>query len=357
MTVLKPKASCTWFLAIALLCVAQASGAQPSPAVPPPPGTPADAAQPDAAQGQAPGVVDWLARMHMATRKHSYVGTFVVSVGGGSLSSARIWHACEGDAQIERVEALSGPPRSTFRRNEQVLTFYPEARVVKSERRENLGIFPNVIKQPDSTIAQHYGLRRVGHGRVAGFDADVMQVVPQDELRFGYRIWTERNTGLLMKLQTLDVDGRVVEQSAFSEVQLDAPIALKTLAQMMQSTAGYRVEQAELEPTTAAQEGWSLAHPVAGFRPAGCYRRLMKGTGSTPERVVQCTFTDGLASVSLFLEAYEPGRQDKEALFTLGATNTLTRHLQIDGDWWLTAVGEVPTATLEAFAQGLARTR
>ena len=356
MTLPQPNVPGKWLVAAVVLCLAQAAVAQ-KPVAPANHAAPASDGKVVEPQAEAPGVVDWLARMHTATRKHSYVGTFVVSVGGGSLSSARIWHACEGDAQIERVEALSGPPRSTFRRNEQVLTFFPEARVVRSERRENLGIFPNVIKQPDSTISQHYGLRRVGHGRVAGFDADVMQVVPQDRLRFGYRIWTERKTGLLMKLQTLDDDDRVVEQSAFSEVELDAPVKLKTLAQMMQSTAGYRIEKAELERTTAADEGWSLDRPVTGFRPAGCYRRLMKGAGSEPARVVQCTYTDGLASVSLFLEAYAAERQPKEALLTLGATNTLTRRLQANGDWWLTAVGEVPTATLDAFAQGLERTR
>ena len=355
MTLPKPNLSPTWGLAVALLCLSQGAVAQ----------VPAKAraahegggSQHAAAPATAPSVVDWLARMHTATRQHSYVGTFVVSVAGGNLSSARIWHACEGDAQIERVEALSGPPRSTFRRNEEVMTFFPESGIVKSERRENLGIFPNVIKAPDSTIADHYGLRRVGQGRIAGFDTDVMQVVPQDNLRFAYRIWTERRTGLLMKLQTLDGDGRVVEQSAFSELQLDAPIKVKALAQMMHSTAGFHVQKAELERTTASDEGWALVKPVDGFRPAGCYRRLMAGAGSAPERVVQCTFTDGLASVSLFLERYDDERQPKEALFSLGATNTLTRRLTVGGDWWLTAVGEVPSATLEAFAQGLARTR
>ena len=44
---------------------------------------------------------------------------FVVSSNTGSMSSARIWHACEGDLQVERVESLTGAPRSTFRRNEK----------------------------------------------------------------------------------------------------------------------------------------------------------------------------------------------------------------------------------------------
>ena len=45
-------------------------------------------------------------------------------------------------------------------------------------------------------------------------------------------------------------------------------------------------------------------------------------------------------------------------LLATGATNTLTRRLSDKGgDWWLTAVGEVPPQTLRAFAQSLVRTR
>ena len=47
-------------------------------------------------------VEEWLERMHEASRQRSYVGTFVVSSGAGGLSSARIWHACKGEQQVER---------------------------------------------------------------------------------------------------------------------------------------------------------------------------------------------------------------------------------------------------------------
>src|SRR5512133_2390473 len=78
-------------------------------------------AQPAPAQGKYPErtVSEWLMRMHEASRLRSYVGTFVVSSNTGAMSSARIWHACDGQQQFERVESLTGAPRSTFRHNEQ----------------------------------------------------------------------------------------------------------------------------------------------------------------------------------------------------------------------------------------------
>src|SRR6185369_1514374 len=94
--------------------------------------------QPASQRGAERSVGDWLMRMHQASRVRSYIGTFVVSSNAGSLASARIWHACDGDQQVERVESLTGAPRSTFRRNEEVVTFLPERHVVRTERQEPL---------------------------------------------------------------------------------------------------------------------------------------------------------------------------------------------------------------------------
>lgn len=302
----------------------------------------------DARAAKAPTertVNEWLTRMHDASRQRNYIGTFVVSSSNGQMSSARIWHACDGQRQVERVESLSGAPRSTFRRDDEVLTFLPETRTVRSERRESLGLFPELLKPDDASIPEFYNARRVGSDRVAGFDADIVQLLPKDALRFGYRIWSEKKSGLVVKLQTLDDTGKVLEQAAFSELQLDAPVRIDRLAQMMAVPDGWRVEKTEAVKTTAAAEGWGLKAPVAGFKPMSCYKRPAEG-------VVQWIFSDGLASVSLFVEDYDRQRHQQEGVFSSGATHTLTRKVQ---DWWITAVGEVPPQTLKAFAQSLER--
>ncbi len=302
--------------------------------------------------GAQRSVSEWLMRMHEASRRRAYVGTFVVSAGG-TMSSARIWHVCDGEQQMERVESLTGVHRSTFRRNQQVVTFLPESRVVITEKRESLGLFPNLLKAQDSSIAQFYGARAGGHERVAGLEADVVQLQALDSLRFGYRVWTEQKTGLVVKLQTLDNDGRVLEQAAFSELQLDVPVSMAKLAQMMGNTEGYQIETPDLAKTSAAAEGWSLKNEVPGFKPMSCFKRLVGGTADARhESTLQWIFSDGLASVSLFVENFDSRRHGPPGATALGATATLTRRM---GDWWLTAVGEVPAQTLLAFAQGLER--
>lgn len=325
----------------------------------PPPGGAGASPSPQADNRPAElGIAEWLTRMHEAPRRRAYVGTFVVSTGS-SMTSARIWHICDGVQQMERVEPLSGTPRSTFRRNDQVITFLPESRTAVVERRESLGLFPQLLAAPDSAIAQHYSVRLAGTERVAGHEAEVVVLLPRDQLRFGYRIWNEKKSGLVVKLQTLDTDGKVIEQAAFSELQLNAPVSMAKLTQMMNNTDGYRIERPEVEKTTAMAEGWALRNPVPGFKSMSCHKRPA-GTqdAAASDKILQWVFSDGLASVSLFVEGFDRRRHLTEGVSAIGATHTLTRKLaDKSGDWWLTVVGEVPVQALQAFAQGLERSR
>ena len=297
-------------------------------------------------------VSEWLMRMHEASRQRAYVGTFVVTAGG-SMSSARIWHVCEGEQQMERVESLTGAPRSTFRHNDQVVTFLPESRVAVAEKRESLGLFPNLRHVNDLSIAQFYRVKASGVERVAGFESDVLRLLPTDSWRFGYRVWTEKKSGLVVKLQTLAGDGQVLEQAAFSDLQLDAPVSITQLTRMMRNTKGYQVETPTLLKTTALSEGWRLKTEVPGFMPMSCFKRdVGVGAEARNKNTLQWVFSDGLASVSLFVEAFDARYHLQPDSTVVGATATLTRRM---GAWWLTEVGEVPLQTLRAFAQGLER--
>lgn len=302
-------------------------------------------------------VNEWLARMHEASmQKRSYVGTMVQTSRDG-MSSARIWHACDGQNQIERIEALTGSPRSSVRKNEKVLTYLPEAKLVRIEKREGLGDalgsgnFTDLLKPGAGNIPNFYTVKSLGQERVAGLEADVVQLNPRDQLRYGYRLWTDRKTALVLKLQTLDAGGAVLEQAAFSELQLDAPVKAEKLKQMMKPAEGWRMEQADVVKTTAATEGWQLKNTVPGFKGVNCYKRG-SATANVADDSVQWVFSDGLATVSLFIENFDKARHTQEGAAASGATNSLFRRMQ---DHFLTAVGEVPLQTLRDFAQALER--
>jgi sigma-E factor negative regulatory protein RseB len=299
-------------------------------------------------------VRDWLMHIHEGSRRRAYVGTFVVSVGD-YMSSARIWHVCDGTQQLERVDTLTGAPRSTLRRDDDVVTFWPASRIAVSERRGGTASFPNWLQSADADIAQLYKLRRAGSARVAGYDAEIVVMQPRDSHRFGYRVWTEKKSGLILKMQTLDTSGNVLEQSAFSELTLDAPVSARILTEMMGDTAGYLVQKPSLVKTTDAAEGWRMSKVVPGFSSINCFKRTLISNAAetaSPEQVFQWVFSDGLASVSLFVGVFDPARHSQSGAYAIGATHTLTKRV---GAWWVTAVGEVPETTLISFVSGLER--
>ena len=310
---------------------------------------------PDAGRQLERSVGQWLARMHEASRHGAYAGTFVVSSATGGMSSSHIWHVCEGEQQVERVDALTGAPKSTFRYNDQVATFLPQSGLVVQERRDSLRLFSDLLKNQDAAIADFYSVRLIGSDRVAGVDADVLVLEPRDHMRFGYRVWSERESGLVVKLQTLDTDGRILEQAAFSDLQLGARVSMAQLIEMMSRTQGYRIERLEPVPTTAEAEGWVLKPGVAGFKLMSCLRRPfshLAQPGNAIGRTIQWIFSDGLATVSLFVEPLDRRGNNREVSLVMGATRLLSRRLQ---DGWLTVVGEVPQQTLQVFSQSLER--
>ena len=311
------------------------------------------------AQSVAPTLTlnEWLTRVHQATNHKTYTGTFVVS-SGSVMASAKIWHVCDGTQQMERVVPLTGTSRVTYRHNDQVITFYPASKRAIVERRESLGFFSDFLKTVDPSIGEFYQFSVQGTERIAGFEADVVYLVPVDRLRYGWKIWSEQKTGLVLQLQTLDLDGQVLEQSAFSELQLNAPVKMAQLSHLMAQTNGYRVEHPEKVATTAQEQGWALHKGVPGFRALGCYQHPIRDSGAASgqnSRAMQWVFSDGLSSVSVFVEPYDARRHVREGASALGgATHSLTRRINA---WWATAVGEVPVSTLNVFVQGLERTR
>jgi len=354
-----------------------------------------------AGAGPAYSVNQWLARLRQAGRTHAYTGTYAVWSAPGLLASSRIWHVNQGDLQIERVDALSGAPRSTYRaidRNggEQVKTFWNKQHVARIERDDTFdGVgFPNLLKAGQgASLADYYEVRPMGQERVAGFMTDVVQLVPRDNLRYSYRVWSERNSGVVVRLQTLDEHGRVLEQAAFFDLAFDAPLNAAALLHEMHQRRGWRIERVTHVPTTARAEGWQIGdasgQPVPGFALQNCYRQSQPGpdaqaqsqaqkgkvapdaaasassgavaaqnkaaTAATASSI-QCVFSDGLAAVSVFIEPYDPaqhaGRTDEQD-WAQGATHLLAR--RVDGTSWVAAVGEVPPQTLKRFIASVSR--
>jgi sigma-E factor negative regulatory protein RseB len=299
----------------------------------------------------------WLSRIQEAATRRNFQGTFVVSAGG-AVSSARITHYCDGENQFERIDSLDGEVRHVLRHNGVVLTLWPQARVALIEQRDTLSSFPRLLDGGEDRIADIYQMKLQHDERIAGHDASVLVLAPRDGYRFKYRLWSDKNSGLLLRADVLDDKDKLLESSAFSEVAINIRAQPEAVLQPMRKLEGYRVVRPVFTPTRLETEGWRIQRPVPGFRQVSCVKRPLEngvpGESAGPAgEAVHTIFSDGLTQVSLFIEPFNAQRhKDDPIVSTLGATRTLMRR---KGDWWVTVVGDVPAATLEAFADGLER--
>ena len=305
---------------------------------------------------QAREVRAWLTRIHQAASRHNFQGTFVVS-SGGTVSSARIAHYCEGLNQFERSEALDGQQRLVYRHNDTVHTVWPTGKVVLVEQRSLTASFPALLQAGDDHIADFYDVRPQGAERIAGHEANVLVVKPRDGLRYGYRLWADQASGLLLRADVIGERHEVLESSAFSEVAIGVKAQPDSVLAPMKKLDGYRVARPAMTPTRLEAEGWALRQPAAGFRQVSCVKRPMEGAAapaqsSADPQVLQAIYSDGLTYVSVFIEPFNAQRHTRPLLASVGPMQTL---MQQQGDWWVTVVGEVPSATLRIFAKGLER--
>ncbi|MEP7299195.1 MAG: MucB/RseB C-terminal domain-containing protein [Burkholderiales bacterium] len=309
---------------------------------------------------QARDVRSWLMRIHEAASHRNFQGTFVVT-GGGAVSSARIAHYCEGPNQFERSEALDGQARRVFRHNDVTTTLWPATRVATVEQRTLLVEFPALLQAGDDRIAEFYEVQPHGVERIAGFEANVLVVKPRDGYRYGYRLWAEQASGLLLRADVLGERSEVLETSAFSEVAIGVKPQPDSVLAPMKKLDGYRVLRPVLTPTRLEAEGWAMRQVAPGFRQVSCVKRPMDGQGddhavvdkgASEHQTVQAIYADGLTYVSVFIEPFNPQRHTRPMLASVGPTQTL---MQQQGDWWVTILGDVPPATLRMFAKGLER--
>jgi sigma-E factor negative regulatory protein RseB len=179
----------------------------------------------------------------------------------------------------------------------------------------------------------------------------VFLLKPRDNLRYAQRVWADKESGLMLRADVIDANRVVLESAAFSEVEIGVKPQPDTVMQEIRRLEGWRVLRPQQQATQLEAEGWTMQRMVPGFRSAGCVRRPLENT-AVDAQVLQAVFSDGLTHVSIFIEPLDRRPPPPEANDQIGATATLR---QRRGDHWVTVMGDVPPATLKAFADALER--
>ncbi|WP_460907302.1 MucB/RseB C-terminal domain-containing protein [Paraburkholderia jirisanensis] len=292
-----------------------------------------------------------LNRIHQAAQQQNYEGAFVYQ-RGTFVQTSRITHyATRNDGEYEQLESLDGKPRKMLRHNDELYTFVPERHLCVVETRQNKDSFPALLSASSDQVLAVYEPKLLGNDRVAGLEANVIELDPKDEYRYTHKLWADTKTGLLLRAQTLDPSGEVLEQVSFSQIRVGVPVDKAPIAAGIRNMAGWTVVRPPVESVDMEAQGWQITPNVPGFRKIRELRRPMAALdpANPPIPVDQMVFSDGLAAISIFVEPVEKNTR-KEGAGSSGATHVLVKRR---GDFWITLLGEVPQATLQQFASAI----
>lgn len=282
-----------------------------------------------------------LERIAKAPTVTSFQGVYVQQ-HGEHIESVGICHVVEGGVVSERREMLDGPPREMVRHGDQISVYYPEGTRLKSfDPRSNGRLFPRLLPDNPAEVLLNYSLRRSGRERVAGMDAEMIDLEPRDRLRYPHRLWTHVETGLLLKAATLGFKREVFDLYAFSQIQIGNHIDRNLLKPV------HPVRPLVLESTAVSAvpnpSQWDTKAIPAGFRMIQQTQRAMPGRS---QPVLHHLYSDGIVTLSVFVEPIS-------ANASVGAMRqgVLAIYGRQEGSYRVTALGEVPSETVELFAK------
>ncbi len=283
-----------------------------------------------------------LGQMASSVRALDYQGSLVYQ-HAGRIDTLRVFHA-GGAREQERLISLNGPRNEVIRNGNNVTCIQADDSAIVYTSTSGRGLLPLVPEAATSRLDDHYTIRLAGSDRVAGYAADIVEVLPRDGFRYGYRLWLEKETRLLLRSVVTDQGKRQIEQFMFVSLDIGKTPAATDLIP----------RQRELLTTTAAPAdevnlrgppAWSAHSPPAGFSMRSARRSAASEAGAQ-----HLVYSDGLASVSVYVESME---STPDLPVTLANRGTLNIYSFSKDSWRFTVLGDVPAATVTAIAESL----
>jgi sigma-E factor negative regulatory protein RseB len=292
---------------------------------------------------QSAETLGWLRKIQDATEKLSYAGTFIYHQNGGRSETSKITRYVHAAGNIEKLEVIDGMPREIVRTKDSVRCYLPGSRLVKVDRRTERD-FPGLLPERITALARHYEITLGETRRIANYDCQAVVLTPRDDLRYGYHLYADVNTGMLLRAVTVDASGAQIEQFSFTELRIGG-VTRDMVRTRHAASRNWRVEDAAAAPARLA--GWGLSSELPGFQKVIELKRRLGESRSAG----QVVYSDGLAAVSVFIESLE-GRSDpvRTGLSSMGAIHIYTREV---ANHMVTVVGETPAASVQRIANAV----
>lgn len=302
---------------------------------------------------------EWLTRMNQALATRNYDGTFF-HLSQGRVETMRIVHRVRGGTVTERLQSLDGSGREFVRNNGELTCYLPDQHTVLVEPRPEHGPFLGSLPQFGADVDQFYRIESLPATHVLGRAAKVISVSPKDQFRFGYRLWLDEKTAMPLKTQLCDSRGQVIEQIFFARLDMPESIPDSDLVPAVRTEGMRWVRQGPSHDNAPpALSAFRASELPPGFRLTVAGAQTLGGATVPASHLV---YSDGLATVSVFVEAPPPStpaadpsaaappEPPMQGLARVGsgyAFSTVVQGHQV------TAVGEVPAQTVEFIAHSI----
>ncbi len=287
-----------------------------------------------------------LQKAAQAARELSYEGIFVYQ-SGASGRSVQITHMNYGQGEYARIVVLDGMPREVLSQGKDVVIFSPRNEKVVIEKRRGQNLFPALLPSNMDLIKTSYTAKLGAIERIGGREGQVIILEPHDQFRYGYKLWADREYGLLIKSQTINERHEPTEQIAFSQLTLLNSQNMDWFQPNIDHDKKYVMEDSQAKNVAPEDNTWAVSNLPDGYRKVDQVTRIVPGK---PYPVTQLIFSDGLASVSLFIEPLVKGIEPKIGHTAMGATNF---YANTSNGHQIVVVGEVPEATVTQIASAV----
>ena len=286
-----------------------------------------------------------LQKAAFAARELNYKGTFLYQNGNQS-SSVQITHMNNNGREFTRNVILNADKhREVFSEGSDIVIFHPQKNKIVIEKRRGQNLFPAILPINLTPLKASYKVRVAGLDFIATRQAQIIELIPNDAFRYSYKIWLDSEYGLLLKMALLNDKNETLEQVIFQELSMLNSQDLNWFQPKIDVSKSYVMEDVAL--LNRVSTNWILAELPPGYVKVDHIERASK---SKRGLINQMIFSDGLASVSLFIEPLGKGVRPKIGHMIVGSTNICAN--VIDG-YQITVVGEVPAATVQQIAKAV----
>ncbi len=259
-----------------------------------------------------------LSMMNHQLTHQNMEGRFVHRVGN-EMRSIRYLHANIDNVEHERITQLNGPMAEIIRKGDELTCILPGKKAASLYKKDQPTPLHRRIAEVQSQLDQIYHISETQGHRIAGLNAIQINAQPKDRHRLHYQFWLDPETSLLMKSQTLDDQGNVLESFEFTSLTLMANVSASDFSINPDVNPEHIMEHKLEGPTEALKIRWTITWLPEGFQAAD---NPVVNNRSALETMAMKMYTDGLSSFSIFFEpvtakaTIPPTSQHGATLFT-----------------------------------------